>query len=101
MDAHVVELAYTPVPKGRVTVTTRAQVQPVEHPRPEAWHPEQLPSQHQGAEGPDLGGCWYQGPLRCVAWEGWGEKPGKWLVIPVTLYLQCDFMSQISFESYY
>lgn len=36
MDAHVVELAYTPVPKGRVTATfTRAQVQPVEYPRPD------------------------------------------------------------------
>lgn len=58
MDAHVVELVYTPVPKGRVTATSvRAQVQPVEHPWPEARHPEQLPSQHQGAEGPDLGRC--------------------------------------------
>lgn len=50
MDAHVVELAYTPVPKGRVTATfTRAQVQSVEYPWPETRHPEQLPSQHQGA----------------------------------------------------
>lgn len=57
MDAHVVELAYTLVPKGRVTATTRAQVQPVEHPWPEARHPEQLPSQYLGAEGPDLGRC--------------------------------------------
>lgn len=56
MEAHVVELVYTPVPKGRVTATfTRAQEQPVEYPRPEARHPEQLPSQHQEAEGPDLG----------------------------------------------